>query len=653
MGLQNIFHYNVLNGFDKARYLNGTSDYIDTNVVFSPSGDYEVSGWIKTSSTAAQFVFDARDGVSDGIILNILATTGLLSFSHNSTTISSTLVVNDGNLYRFVASKSGSNLSLQIYDSSGVLNEAEIIGSDATAISVTTAAYIGSRNFSTPVNFYDGQIFNLTAIDGTTTVIDTTDDSGFTYNGTSEVKLPSGALPSGVTASNPSGKWHNGAETYVNTNPLADPEMIYRSNIEADHEMRPDESFVVSEFMNNQDLDKAKDYAVYDKNITAEQIREVDEAIKYAWTPEELTDKVVWLEKNAYGEPVNTWNDRSGSWSEVGLRGTTAGWQSTVNSGVSLEGYDDWYECIPNTGNSRHGCAALNVYSGIQRVGYDFDFYIPSGGQIDRLGLCVVYNGIQRVETVSTKDEVVHVSFRDTEVAASGDPDIFITAIDTNGDQIYIGDGVSKFYIRNTIQHEFIGNDFYQTSGSAKPTLNADGKTLEFDGVADYLQCPVDSSNWQDLTYYEHWGVYYADGSNKYIAFNDEGGANRVRLYLNTSNQPNIFVVDGSSFQYRADAVTAGYHLIGFIFTGSEFKIYVDNIDQTLTPIAGTNNGKFIGDLVNKNSFDVAGIGIDNIASSIYATNKERFQLGLSSPTTEAQRTELFNYVKKQGYLDS
>ena len=52
-------------GYSEGAYFNGTTDYIDTGVAFSPSGDYEISGWFKATATAAYSgIFDANKNIA-------------------------------------------------------------------------------------------------------------------------------------------------------------------------------------------------------------------------------------------------------------------------------------------------------------------------------------------------------------------------------------------------------------------------------------------------------------------------------------------------------------------------------------------------------------------------------------------------------------
>jgi hypothetical protein len=221
-------------------------------VAFSPSGDYEISGWFKLGSTdIAQDIIDYRDSGGDGGILYIEATTSYFVFLHNSTSIKTTQAYDDDTWYRVVAGRTGSTLSLKIYNIEGTLAEAEITDTDATAIDVTTEARIGARSFTSPLAFLNGSLANIVATDNGTTIISSInadETAGQTLTGTSLVRIPQGIIG---TNTNPSGKYHNGAETFINTNPFADPELIYRSGIEADHEMHPSEAFSVPEFFNN------------------------------------------------------------------------------------------------------------------------------------------------------------------------------------------------------------------------------------------------------------------------------------------------------------------------------------------------------------------------------------------------------------------
>lgn len=82
-----------------------------------------------------------------------------------------------------------------------------------------------------------------------------------------------------LTEDRPSGKWHNGAETKVNTNFTPDPELIYRGEIPQDNLIHNSDTFTRPEFIDKNNLAKTTDYIVYDKNITTEQGNEVDDLL--------------------------------------------------------------------------------------------------------------------------------------------------------------------------------------------------------------------------------------------------------------------------------------------------------------------------------------------------------------------------------------
>lgn len=81
-----------------------------------------------------------------------------------------------------------------------------------------------------------------------------------------------------LTEDRPSGKYHNGAETLWMPNPLNDPELIYRAELDDTITRHNSDTFVRDEYINKNDLAKSINYVVYDE-LTAEQGDEVDEKL--------------------------------------------------------------------------------------------------------------------------------------------------------------------------------------------------------------------------------------------------------------------------------------------------------------------------------------------------------------------------------------
>lgn len=150
----------------------GVADYIDTGVAFSPSGDYEISGWFKAEATALTSIFyDGRDANGDGIEVSQVATTSIITFIHNSTSLDTISAYDDGAWHRIVIGRTGTTLSLAIYDITGALEETIVTDTDATSIDTTANGIIGARSFSTKALFFEGQLANIKAIDADKTVL--------------------------------------------------------------------------------------------------------------------------------------------------------------------------------------------------------------------------------------------------------------------------------------------------------------------------------------------------------------------------------------------------------------------------------------------------------------------------------------------------
>lgn len=334
------------------------------------------------------------------------------------------------------------------------------------------------------------------------------------------IKIPKGAIIGLV--SNPSGKWHNGAETKWLPNPLDDPELIYRADLDSTHIHHSSDGIPIPEFMNNKDLAKSKDYVVYDKNITSSQADLVDAAIKYAWNASELA--------NADRNLLSEWNVQSDL--------------NTIVIGIS-----------------------------------------------------------------NLKD------------------------------------------LQGT-------NDFEQAITTKQPLLSGMGKTslATFDGVDDFLSQPVTSANFRNLTYFEYWTMVDNYADNQPLMFSDSTSGNNYLRFRIVSNIVHIISNDFGSFS-RVDSdstlTASGKYIIGFICTGSEYKIIINGVETSLTIIAGSNTGKMIGSYINPSKVDVVSVSSGQGSVKVYYANKERYGLAIggtstAAATTAAEQIEIFNYINKR-----
>jgi hypothetical protein len=216
------------------------------------------------------------------------------------------------------------------------------------------------------------------------------------------------------------------------------------------------------------------------------------------------------------------------------------------------------------------------------------------------------------------------------------------------------------------VEQDANGNDFTQLTDADRPTLTNGGTRdalLSFDGVSEFMSQPVNAGNFQNLTRFEWWGVVYVDQANalRYIYFNDNGAAtanDRVAIFADSSGKLSIITNDdGVANQVKTDsAISIGYHIAGFIFTGSEWKIYVDGVLAAISVVAGANLGFFVGSLTNKTLVDSVSVASDRLSSPFYSPNKEKGSIMFGGTTDAAlsdaaERTNIFNYLNQRHNL--
>jgi len=127
----------------------------DDNITFnSPviaQTNYSISLWARPDVASNNFILDNRDSSTDGVRVSVDLTTGYIRARHNTVDLVGDISVVDGMWHHVAVTSDGTTLTLYV-DMYSVT--ADISG--AGAISVTTATKIGTRNFSTVSNSYDG-----------------------------------------------------------------------------------------------------------------------------------------------------------------------------------------------------------------------------------------------------------------------------------------------------------------------------------------------------------------------------------------------------------------------------------------------------------------------------------------------------------------
>lgn len=131
----------------------GSSDYIQLDTPFSYT-NHTIAAWVYANDTASdKVVLDSRDANDDGIYI-VVSNTETLRYELNTSNASySTSRAND---WIFVtATYDGTTQKLYIDGSEEASN------TTSQTISTTTNAKIGSRSFSTPVNYFQGNLANV------------------------------------------------------------------------------------------------------------------------------------------------------------------------------------------------------------------------------------------------------------------------------------------------------------------------------------------------------------------------------------------------------------------------------------------------------------------------------------------------------------
>jgi hypothetical protein len=462
-----------------------------------------------------------------------------------------------------------------------------------------------------------------------------------------------------LTEHRPAGKYHNGAESSWQPNPDGkDTELQYRAGLDETVERHPTDGFGIPEFMNVEDDTQAKNYVVYDEGYLIENpdaVDQIDSAIKYSWTPDELSDKVVWLEAN--NESWRTGTDNVGQWRDI------TGDEALVSGGSLPSAYNDTiFEDLTFDGElvrkvQANGNVDNKKFFGRVNIGeehswwrYEIDVYIPDGTNLTSIGL---------TSQLAVGPDIFEVNGRSGWFTLTGvypnpnfsDDNIF--SLKVNGSCDYEDDSIF-IYTRGLNIWIWEGNNFEQKIIASQPTYNSTDNQIEFNGVDEFLSCPVDSTNWQDLTYYEHFALLYVDQSNLAtgILFQDEGSGNdRLGLFVDAAGLPKVYLDnDGIATGVAGDsALSVGWHLIWWKVENGNVDIEVDNVDQNASQFVGSVlNMRMIGDFTNKTDTDLATIGANILGTSTYFDMDIKLGLGTSTPTTAAQRTQIYDYCKRK-----
>jgi len=132
---------------------NGTSDYIQLPDPFSYT-NHTIAAWVYVEATSAhKSIFENRDANNDGIVL-YSTSFEVIQYELNGSDVATSSSYNDEWIF-VTATYDGTTQRLYIDGSQAAS------ATTSQTVSVTTNAKIGARSFSTPVNYFDGNLANV------------------------------------------------------------------------------------------------------------------------------------------------------------------------------------------------------------------------------------------------------------------------------------------------------------------------------------------------------------------------------------------------------------------------------------------------------------------------------------------------------------
>tara|TARA_R100000773_G_scaffold13089_1_gene12049 strand:+ start:3486 stop:4670 length:1185 start_codon:yes stop_codon:yes gene_type:complete len=153
------FNSNIVTEYkpSKSVSFDGDDAYIDTNQTFSHTV-HSIFGWVKVvDDSDSKTIIDIRDTNGDGILVFCIGNEKM-RYVLNSTITETTSAVSTGTWFHFACTYDGS--TAKIYINASLVKSASV----SETISTTTHARIGSRSFTSPHNFFQGKILQLTGV---------------------------------------------------------------------------------------------------------------------------------------------------------------------------------------------------------------------------------------------------------------------------------------------------------------------------------------------------------------------------------------------------------------------------------------------------------------------------------------------------------
>lgn len=200
------------------------------------------------------------------------------------------------------------------------------------------------------------------------------------------------------------------------------------------------------------------------------------------------------------------------------------------------------------------------------------------------------------------------------------------------------------------------GNDFPQSTPANRPVVDSASNPTKvtYDGVGEYLDGSANIGNFTGDTQGTFVVVIRNTVEASHFNLTESSGAGQSRFDLGISSIGKIQAVwyNGVTIQRftSSNGVSAG-DVICLVSNASELKMYINNIEETIVVVNGTNNGSWIAN-VTTGTLNTMRIGSLYLASVQYfygLSKSESLYFGYA--LTATQRTNLFNYLRAKHNL--
>jgi len=246
------------------------------------------------------------------------------------------------------------------------------------------------------------------------------------------------------------------------------------------------------------------------------------------------------------------------------------------------------------------------VSQGVQTLDGDYDLIVDNIGRLPTLYFEGEMYDVRTFDQVLTAEQIASVG--------AGD----VLGIETNHFPFVEGEGEASHNVAPDATIHLTGMNIGGANWGSidypdRDYLAEHGANFarSFNGVDDYHSAAVSDYLGDATSGSVKVFMRCIAGRSNQVAFcsaNPDASTLYFCCMLDTANRPNLFVRNGATFynQLRANEVLSdGWHLIEFISDGSNYTIKTDGVENTLTVIAGLDDGKWIGEITGRGDVSI------------------------------------------------